>query len=125
VAQIPDFAALLAAASAVLFPVDDLYGKVDLPIALLEALAYGVPVLALEQGPLLDLRGGAELVGADDPSGWVSACARLVTESGRRHQASETGRVYLASRHSAGAVAAAYERIYAGLLSARHNSRSS
>ncbi|HTM43731.1 MAG TPA: glycosyltransferase family 4 protein [Polyangiaceae bacterium] len=125
VAQIPDFAALLAAATAVLFPVDDLYGKVDLPIALLEALAYGIPVLALEQGPLLDLRGGAELLGPDDPSGWVAACVQLVTDPGRRHEASEKGRAYLGSRHGAGAVAAAYERIYAGLLSARHNSRSS
>ena len=41
----------------VLFPVDDLWGKVDLPIALLEAMRLGVPIVTLDQGPLTDLEG--------------------------------------------------------------------
>jgi len=63
----PNILALLAGAAAVVFPVDDLWGKVDLPIVLLEAMALGVPVVVLDQGPLCDLGGVVKVpnLGAD------------------------------------------------------------
>jgi glycosyltransferase involved in cell wall biosynthesis len=46
---------LLNAASVVVFPVEDLWGKVDLPMVLLEALALGKPVVVASGGPLAEI----------------------------------------------------------------------
>jgi phosphatidylinositol alpha-1,6-mannosyltransferase len=117
--ELPDFAALLKASTALLFPVDDLYGKVDLPIALLEAMLLGVPVVALAQGPLLDLRGGACLVDPGDLAGWPRVCARLQQDSGFLQETRERGRAFVAGQHDARSVASSYEKIYERLLSDR------
>jgi phosphatidylinositol alpha-1,6-mannosyltransferase len=114
--ELPDFHALVKAATAVLFPVDDLYGKVDLPIVLLEAMALGVPVVALAQGPLLDLRDGACLVQPGDQAGWTDVCVRLAQDTAFSQQVRERGRSFVAHTHDAGRVAASYERIYERLL---------
>jgi glycosyltransferase involved in cell wall biosynthesis len=50
--EVDDMHALLAASRVVVFPVDDLYGKVDVPLVLLEALALGVPLVLARGGPL-------------------------------------------------------------------------
>lgn len=109
--ELPDFHALLASATAVLFPVDDLYGKVDLPITLLECMALGVPVLALALGPLLDLRPGAELLDTSEEA-WTAACLRMARDAGARAELSHRGRELVEKQHAATTVAAAYERIY-------------
>ena len=44
VREAPDILALLRTSAAVLFPVEDLYGKVDIPIVLLSALENGSPL---------------------------------------------------------------------------------
>jgi len=116
VAEVADFGALLKTAGAVIFPVDDLYGKVDLPIALLEAMVLGVPVLALAHGPLLDLRGGATLIEPGDLEGWAAVCARLSQDPGLQRETSERGRAFVAMHHDAAQVAGSYERIYERLL---------
>ncbi|HYP87749.1 MAG TPA: glycosyltransferase, partial [Polyangiaceae bacterium] len=67
----PNILALLAGAAAIVFPVDDLWGKVDLPIVLLEAMALGVPVLVLDRGPLQDL-GGVIKVRDLEPAKWLA-----------------------------------------------------
>ena len=51
ISDVPDMHALIASCRALLFPVDDLYGKVDLPIVVLEAMQLGVPVVTLDRGP--------------------------------------------------------------------------
>jgi phosphatidylinositol alpha-1,6-mannosyltransferase len=114
--ELPDFAALLKASTALLFPVDDLYGKVDLPIALLEAMLLGVPVLALAQGPLLDLRGGACLVDPGNLEGWSQICTQLHGDAGFLQQTRERGRAFVAVQHDAQRIAAGYEKIYESLL---------
>jgi phosphatidylinositol alpha-1,6-mannosyltransferase len=116
--ELSDFAALLKASSALLFPVDDLYGKVDLPIALLEAMLLGVPVVALAQGPLLDLREGACLVDPGDLEGWPQICARLHQDAGFLQQTRERARTFVTARHDARRIAAGYEKIYESLLPA-------
>jgi phosphatidylinositol alpha-1,6-mannosyltransferase len=50
--DVSDMPALIAASSVIAFPVDDLYGKVDLPLVLLEALSLGIPMVLARGGPL-------------------------------------------------------------------------
>lgn len=50
--DVSDMPALIAAAGVIVFPVDDLYGKVDVPLVLLEALALGIPMVLARGGPL-------------------------------------------------------------------------
>ncbi len=112
--DVPDIVALLKAATAVVFPVDDLFGKVDLPIVLLEAMALKTPVLALDEGPLSDLQGAWLLPEA--LSNWTQACLS-VTENRQRVEA-----LGLAGREAAGTIFSAknaaerYECIYRKLL---------
>jgi glycosyltransferase involved in cell wall biosynthesis len=109
VVDVPDVLSLIAAADAVIFPVDDLWGKIDLPIVLLEALALGVPVLAYAHGPLLELDGAA-LVPSLDADEWVTALAALTprTAAGARAPVLE--------RCHADVVARSYEALYLELL---------
>jgi phosphatidylinositol alpha-1,6-mannosyltransferase len=108
--SLSDVLSLIAAASAVLFPVDDLWGKVDLPIVLLEAMALGVPVLALDAGPLSDLV-GAELLPSLECEGWLRALARLTSDAAARQARIEAQKRTL-ERCDARVVAAAYEALY-------------
>ncbi|HET7541943.1 MAG TPA: glycosyltransferase [Polyangiaceae bacterium] len=111
----PNILALLAGAAAVVFPVDDLWGKVDLPIVLLEAMALGVPVLALDQGPLQDLRGVLK-VASLDAQAWLTEIQSLLAEPERCRRIVSEQRVALAERHAAKVVACAYEELYLGLI---------
>jgi phosphatidylinositol alpha-1,6-mannosyltransferase len=114
--NVADIHALLAAATSVVFPVDDLYGKVDLPIVLLEALALGTPVLALDAGPLASLDGALRLP-ADD-SLWIEACQRLVRDPAHRAEVAAMGRRAVQTTYAPEVVARAYEQAYAELLAA-------
>ncbi len=110
-----DILALLAGASAVLFPVDDLWGKVDLPIVLLEAMSLGVPVIALDRGPLIDLRGVLKVpsLAVDD---WVRALVVLLADSAAASRIAEAQRAAIIARHRAEIVARAYEDLYLELV---------
>ncbi|HEY0468551.1 MAG TPA: glycosyltransferase, partial [Polyangiaceae bacterium] len=106
---------LLAGAAAVVFPVDDLWGKVDLPIVLLEAMALGVPVIVLDQGPLQDL-GGVVKVRSLDAASWLSEAKRLLESPERCAAIVTSQRASLAERHRAAVVARAYEDLYLELV---------
>jgi glycosyltransferase involved in cell wall biosynthesis len=103
--------ALLAASSIVIFPVDDLWGKVDQPIVLLEALSLGVPCIVLDRGPLRDLE-GAMKVPAIDVRAWLSAITLLLAGGAARDAAIADGRAAAARVYASGVVARAYEAIY-------------
>ena len=103
--------ALLAGAAAVVFPVDDLWGKVDLPIVLLEAMALGVPVIVLDRGPLQDLQGVLKVPSLDAAS-WLTQIASLLADSARCAALVANQRAALAERHAAAVVARAYEDLY-------------
>ena len=118
VSELDDLLALIASSAAVLFPVDDLTGKVDLPIVLLEAMVLGVPVVALDAGPLSDLE-GAELVPTLEPSAWLERLVRVATNDSARATNIEHQRQAVAVRFSAARVAAAYEALYVRLDAAR------
>lgn len=107
----PNILALLAGAAAVVFPVDDLWGKVDLPIVLLEAMALGVPVLVLDQGPLRDLEGVVK-VPSLDAAHWLSEVSSVLSDPGRCAAIASNQRAALRARHAAAVVARAYEDLY-------------
>ena len=107
--------ALLAGAAAVVFPVDDLWGKVDLPIVLLEAMALGVPVIVLDQGPLQDLEGVLKVPSLDSVR-WLAAVSDLLADPGRCASLIADQRAALAERHAAAVVARAYEDLYLELV---------
>jgi phosphatidylinositol alpha-1,6-mannosyltransferase len=107
----PDILALVAGAAALIFPVDDLWGKVDLPIVLLEAMALGVPVIALDQGPLRDLQGVLKVPNLE-VSAWLDAVIRLSNDGAERERVTAAQREALAVHHRASVVARAYEDLY-------------
>jgi phosphatidylinositol alpha-1,6-mannosyltransferase len=110
-----DLPALFALTSAVLFPVDDLWGKVDIPIAVLEAMRLGVPVVALDEGPLADLEGVAH-VPAGAPEPLVRFAAALVESAEERGRLVEAARRAISGRFDAPIVAARYESLYDDLI---------
>lgn len=110
--------ALLAASRIVIFPVDDLWGKVDQPIVLLEALALGVPCAVLDQGPLRDVEGAAKIA-TIDTGAWLDVIGALASDTPARAQAIGAGRVAAASVYASGVVARAYEAIYLRALERR------
>jgi phosphatidylinositol alpha-1,6-mannosyltransferase len=106
---------LLAASTAVLFPVDDLRGKVDLPISLLEAMRLGVPIVTLTGGPLADLE-GVMRVDQREASEIARAAVALVENADLRSRIVAEAHAAVATRFDASVVAAAYERLYDALL---------
>lgn len=113
-AEVDDIHGLLAAATAVVFPVDDLYGKVDLPIVLLEALSLGTPVLVLDQGPLSELAGASRLPAAPGP--WLQLLGALVENPALRAELGARGALSVQEHHAPARVAARYAALYRRLL---------
>ncbi len=116
--QVSSMQALLAASSLVIFPVDDLWGKVDQPIVLLEALALGVPCVVLDHGPLRDLE-GATKVASIDTRAWLDAVTALLESGALRAEAVAAGRAAASTVYASGVVARAYEAIYLRALKRR------
>ena len=117
-ANIKHMHALLAASDIVIFPVDDLWGKVDQPIVLLEALALGVPCLVLDRGPLQDVE-GAHKIGTIDTGAWLDAVTTFMTSSDARARAVAEGRAAASRVYASGVVARRYEAIYLRALERR------
>lgn len=116
--RVSNMHALLAASEIVIFPVDDLWGKVDQPIVLLEALALGVPCLVLDHGPLRDVVGAVK-VATLDVAAWLEAIGVLLRDADRRASAVAAGRSAAEQVYASGVVARAYEAIYLRVLSRR------
>jgi phosphatidylinositol alpha-1,6-mannosyltransferase len=115
VAEVPDIHALLATATGILFPVDDLYGKVDIPIVLLEAMQLGTPVVSLDSGPLADLQGVLHVSAGDIPA-LVQYASRLVGDLAFRQASIAAQHEAIERNHRPAQVAGRYEAIYDALL---------
>ena len=115
IAEVPDMHALLAISRVLLFPVDDLYGKVDLPIVVLEAMQLGVPVVTIDRGPLADLKGVLR-VPANDVDALVHAALRATSDDSIRQTCIVAQREAINSQHRPAQVARLYEGIYDELL---------
>src|SRR6187551_1145808 len=112
--NVPDILGVLAASSAVLFPVNDLYGKVDLPIVLLEAMALGTPVLVLDQGPLRSLKGALRL--PLEAASWIETVAALDHDGSMRSKLVEEGRAAISHDYHPSQVTRAYQTVYHEIL---------
>jgi phosphatidylinositol alpha-1,6-mannosyltransferase len=115
--DVSDMPALLAASSVVAFPVDDLYGKVDIPLVLLEALALGIPVVAARGGPLEALA-TARFVDPEDDAALAADLTRFLLDPGLARDAAAQGASLFAARFTPRAAAAAYDDLYAEALAA-------
>jgi phosphatidylinositol alpha-1,6-mannosyltransferase len=109
--ELPDLAPLLAEASAIAFPVDDLYGKVDIPLVVLEALALGVPLVLARGGPLESVT-SARFVEAAEPDDLSGALVELVGDAAARRAQAERGAALYRERFHPSKVAAQYESLY-------------
>ncbi len=118
--RITNMHALLRVADVVIFPVDDLWGKVDQPIVLLEALALGVPCAVLDHGPLRDVE-GAMKIGTIETADWLDAIAALASRSALRERVIAEGRAAASTVYASGVVARAYEAIYLRALERRRD----
>lgn len=113
--DVDDMHALLASAAVVLFPVDDLYGKVDLPLVLLEAMALGVPCVVAAGGPLEELTGVA-CVAPRAPDRLADEAVRLLSDEEARAALGASGRAGWERSLTPEAVAGRYDAIYRELL---------
>lgn len=116
--EVPDMAELLGIAAAVAFPVDDLYGKVDLPLVLLEALSLGVPLVVARGGPLETLT-SARLVDPYDGDALAREIALLLTDAAASRARTDAGKDLYERAFSPAIVAAAYDEVYREGLRAR------
>jgi phosphatidylinositol alpha-1,6-mannosyltransferase len=111
VGEIDDLPALIAASSVVAFPVDDLYGKVDLPLVLLEALSLGVPLVLARGGPLETLTSAA-FVEPADPAALASSLAALLADPDARAAQAARGKALYKGTFTPESVAARYDDLY-------------
>jgi glycosyltransferase involved in cell wall biosynthesis len=82
-------------------------------IAGLEAAAGGTPVVAVQALPE-HRRGEADWIWSDpDPALVAQEAARLLADAGERAALAERQRAHVLAHHSAGAMARAYEALYA------------
>lgn len=112
--EVSDMGDLLAIADLVVFPVDDLYGKVDLPLVLLEAMALGVPVVVASGGPLeaLDF---APRVAPGDAKALAAAVIPLLGDPEAAGSLGRAGAEVYSARYTPAAVARAYDELYASI----------
>jgi glycosyltransferase involved in cell wall biosynthesis len=106
--EVADMHALLAAARVVAFPVDDLYGKVDLPLVLLESLALGIPMVLARGGPL-EAIDAARFV---DPSNAEALANEVIALLQNAGDLPERAKAAYAARYTPGIVAAQYDALY-------------
>jgi phosphatidylinositol alpha-1,6-mannosyltransferase len=116
VGEIDDLPALIATSSVVAFPVDDLYGKVDLPLVLLEALALGVPLVLARGGPLETIT-SARFVDAGDAAALAAEITLLLAHEGEARAHAERGKELYSARFTPQVVAAQYDDLYDEMLS--------
>ncbi len=109
--ELPSLLPLLTLASVVVFPVEDLWAKVDIPIALLEAMALGTPVVVADTGPLSELE-AAMRCDVEDTAAWVRAALVLMGDAQRRSAQIDSQRALIGRHYDAAAVACAYEGVY-------------
>ncbi len=106
-------AALLGATDLVAFPVDDLYGKVDAPLVVLEAMALGKPVVVARGGPLEEL--GLPHVPPGDAEALADMVVRALQDGAAREQLGQEAHARWQARHTPEVMAAQYLQLYASL----------
>jgi glycosyltransferase involved in cell wall biosynthesis len=140
-AELQALAASLGIASRVLFAgwrhdLANVYGASDVvvltsrsegtPVALIEALAAGRPVIATAVGGVPDVvQHGVSglLVPAGDPDAFSEALVHLASRPDERVAMGERGRAFVRSRHTAARLVADHDAMYRELLAGRQLTR--
>jgi glycosyltransferase involved in cell wall biosynthesis len=126
--EVSDMNALLRRATLQLYVADHVRAKVDLPLVLLEGLARGVGLVALDFAPLNEiferaerhgLGIGARVPDAIDSTPLLTALQRLLDDDQSLQQIQSDARRLIELEFSLPAVAARYEALYAALDDAR------
>ena len=89
------------------------------PVALLEAMACGCPVIASTVGEvprILDQGACGRLVANGDASGWTAAIAESLARPEALQEQADHARERVVALYSAKAMAQAYRQVYAGVL---------
>ena len=115
VGEIDDLPALIAASAAIAFPVDDLYGKVDVPLVLLEALALGIPLVLAGGGPLESIT-TARFVDPGDGPALASALSQLLENEEDALSLAHRGKELYEAQFTPQVVAAHYDDLYEELF---------
>ncbi len=92
-----------------------------IPIALLEAMAHGLPIIASRVGGIpevVDDQREALLIPADDVDALVNALATLVDSTDRARQLGDAARARYEREFRASAMCARYEQVYTTVLGA-------
>jgi glycosyltransferase involved in cell wall biosynthesis len=119
--HVAHFPSLLSLATLVLFPVESLHKKMDIPLTLLEALALGKPIVSTTFGPLEELMQAPVGLGIPrrNPEALASAVSRLLANPAEAAAMGAAGQVLVRERYAADRMAHAYEDLYLSLLDTR------
>jgi glycosyltransferase involved in cell wall biosynthesis len=85
------------------------------PLALLEAMGYGVPVIAASVGGIPEVigeSGAAQLVRSHSPADWAAAIRRVLTNPAEAQQLVQRGRALVVERFSLDAMLDRYAELY-------------
>ncbi len=117
VGTVPHAPELAAGADLALMPAPRLPDKMDLPLALLESLAAGVPAVVADRGPLADLVRAGAAAGVDPaaPQRLVWEVERLLSDPEAHQAQGEAGRRWCATSGAPAPLARSHQRLYAEL----------
>jgi glycosyltransferase involved in cell wall biosynthesis len=108
---------LLGSAEIVLLPAENLYAKMDLPLALIEAMAMKRPVVVTAGTPAQELaEGGAALAVESSREATSAAVLSLLNDSRECIALGERAGKAAQERYGAQSMASAYEKVYDELL---------
>jgi glycosyltransferase involved in cell wall biosynthesis len=119
-----DLRAAYAAADVLVLPsvLDSRSDTEGLGVVLLEAMSYGVPVIASRIGGIPDIVGDGEtglLVPPGDPGALAAALERLAVDPGLRQRLGSAGREHVRAHFSWDSIVARWEECYAAALGTR------
>lgn len=115
--EVSDFESLLSMATIVLFPVQSLYRKMDIPVTLLQALALERPLIVSTLPPLQELLSRPVGIGVapGDAAALAASVSTLLADANRRIAMGAEGARLVAERYSAERMARAYEDLYVSM----------
>jgi glycosyltransferase involved in cell wall biosynthesis len=112
--ELPSLLPLLATASVVAFPVEELFAKVDIPIALLEAMDLGIPLVVSDSGPVSELRGPLAIP-ANSTEALLGGVTRLLDTPELARAVVQMQKEHIENEFRSKVVAGRYEALYHGL----------